>query len=213
MMKSNKDKAKSLQTYYAGTTDARAEKISEILDELEILKLKFPNRTKLSEYVAKRLGKEEGSPVSSSTIRRNSKYNDILIGYLLRICPETIVNKVDNAIDSSLMQRHLRKQLEEKDQKIAELTREVGKAEALLEKRLELEYAEKSAAQIPLVEQIKRSEETDASLFEVLYKSLVRLEVVDIRVKEGVVYDWEEDKPIMIKTKFPKFFKWLATKV
>lgn len=90
---SNKDKAKSLQAYYSETTDARAERISKILMELIPLKVKFPNRTKLSEYVAKKLSEEEGQPVASSTIRRNKKYDDILINYLVKVSPETVAHK------------------------------------------------------------------------------------------------------------------------
>lgn len=93
MKVSNRDKAKSLQAYYSETTDARAEKISKILIELIPLKVKFPNRTKLSEYIAKKLSEEEGQPVASSTIRRNKKYDKILIDYLVKISPETVAKK------------------------------------------------------------------------------------------------------------------------
>ena len=60
----------------------------------------------------------------------------------------------------------------------------------------------------------KANNETDESLFEELYSAFMKLDgVVEIKPKEGVVYDWEEDRPIMTNTSFPKFFKWLGTKV
>ena len=210
-----KNKARALRAYYTATTEARSDKITKILEGIERLKLPFPNRTKLSEYVAERLGEEEGSPVSSSTIRRNEKYNDLLIKYLLSICPGAIPNRVDNAIGSSLAQRRLRKENEDKSRKIEELKERVAELEALLGKRLELEYAEKYASQVTRVEKIeKANNETDESLFEELYSAFMKLDgVVEIKPKEGVVYDWEEDRPIMTNTSFPKFFKWLGTKV
>tara|TARA_B100000780_G_C21124623_1_gene455915 strand:- start:2853 stop:3500 length:648 start_codon:yes stop_codon:yes gene_type:complete len=210
-----KNKARALRAYYTATTEARSDKITKILEGIERLKLPFPNRTKLSEYVAERLGEEEGSPVSSSTIRRNEKYNDLLIKYLLSVCPGAIPNRVDNAIGSSLAQRRLRKENEDKSRKIEELKERVAELEALLGKRLELEYAEKYASQVTRVEKIeKANNETDESLFEELYSAFMKLDgVVEIKPKEGVVYDWEEDRPIMTNTSFPKFFKWLGTKV
>ena len=210
-----KNKARALRAYYTATTEARSDKITKILEGIERLKLPFPNRTKLSEYVAERLGEEEGSPVSSSTIRRNEKYNDLLIKYLLSVCPVAIPNRVDNAIGSSLAQRRLRKENEDKSRKIEELKERVAELEALLGKRLELEYAEKYASQVTRVEKIeKANNETDESLFEELYSAFMKLDgVVEIKPKEGVVYDWEEDRPIMTNTSFPKFFKWLGTKV
>ena len=164
-----KNKARALRAYYTATTEARSDKITKILEGIERLKLPFPNRTKLSEYVAERLGEEEGSPVSSSTIRRNEKYNDLLIKYLLSVCPGAIPNRVDNAIGSSLAQRRLRKENEDKSRKIEELKERVAELEALLGKRLELEYAEKYASQVTRVEKIeKANNETDESLFEEL---------------------------------------------
>ena len=121
-----KNKARALRAYYTATTEARSDKITKILEGIERLKLPFPNRTKLSEYVAERLGEEEGSPVSSSTIRRNEKYNDLLIKYLLSVCPGAIPNRVDNAIGSSLAQRRLRKENEDKSRKIEELKERVA---------------------------------------------------------------------------------------
>ncbi|MGL6288976.1 MULTISPECIES: hypothetical protein [Aeromonas] len=214
MKTSNKDKAKSLQAYYSETTDARAERISKILMELIPLKVKFPNRTKLSEYVAKKLSEEEGQPVASSTIRRNKKYDDILIKYLVKVSPETVAHKKDLAIEFNIVQRSLQKQIEEKELIIKELTRKLNEADALLEKRLALEYSEKYSIQKSRVEKIEVSGgETYEDLFNELYKLILKLEYIKFELKDGVIYDWESDEAIISKSKFPKFFKWLAKKI
>lgn len=214
MNMSSKDKAKALQDYYSKMTSARVDKITLILLELEQHQIKFKNRTKLSEYVAENLGKLEGSPVSSSTIRRNEKYNALLVQHLMKVNPKALTNNVDAAIVSSLAQHDLKMQLKQKDQKIEVLKNELQKVEALLTKRLELEYVEKQKVNASRLEQISRpNEEADELIFEQLYRAFVRLEVVDIKAEEGVVYDWEFDKPLMLRTQFPKFFRWLNTKI
>ena len=214
MKNSNREKAKSLKAYYSETTDLRADRITNILSTLERLKLKFPNRTKLSEYVAERLSKEENAPVSSSTIRRNAKYNDLLMNYLINICPESIKTKGDGHIDNILAQRTLRKEIEEKDRTILDLQSKLHEADSLLEKRVKLEYLEKFSSDKSRIDKIITfKEESDASLYEMFYKTLIRLEVMKFDIASGTIYDWENDEMLMNKEKFPKFFKWLSTRI
>ncbi|HIF9276599.1 TPA: hypothetical protein ACX6QU_000254 [Photobacterium damselae] len=211
---SNKDKAKALQDYYSRMTSARVDKITQILLELEQLQVKFRNRTKLSEYVAENLGKLEGLPVSSSTIRRNEKYNALLIKHLMKVNPKAISNSIDTSIGSSLAQRDLKMELKQKDKKIQILKNELQKVETLLTKRLELEYVEKQKIDALQLERISRSnEEANELIFEQLYSAFIRLEVIDIKAEEGMIYDWEFDKPLMLRTQYPKFFRWLNTKI
>ena len=211
---SSKEKAKYLAKYYANATDARATQISAFIKEIERLKLNFPNMTKLSDYIAIRLAEAEGSPVSGSTIRRNEKYKSLLIEHLLRVSPEKVNTKVDKNIQASLHARYLRIELQQKNQQIATLQERLNETETLLSKRLALEYAENMATNRPRIEEIRTSnEETDESLFEVLYSALLEIGNIEFNADKGNVYDEAEQRVLMTRVKFPKFFKWLATKV
>ena len=42
---------------------------------------------------------------------------------------------------------------------------------------------------------------------------ILKLEYIKFELKDGVIYDWESDEAIISKSKFPKFFKWLAKKI
>lgn len=55
--------------------------------------------------------------------------------------------------------------------------------------------------------------ESDEDLFNELYKLILKLKYITFEIKDGVIYDWENDEAIISKSKFPKFFKWLANKV
>lgn len=211
---SNKDKAKALAAYYANQTDLRSQKIKEIISQTENLKLQFPNRTKLSEYVAIRLGEMENSKVSASTIRRNENYNSHLINYFLRVNPEKVRNKVDNLIDTNLIARDLRKQISEQQREINELKIISNEAQDLLEKRLGLEYLEKQSTRTALTDKIKLSnEESDESVFELLYKYMNLIGSMEFNVKNGYILDDAENEVVMNRDKFPKFFKWLEKKI
>lgn len=213
-IKKNRYKAKSLQAYYSERTSARAEKISKILINLIPLKVKFPNRTKLSEFVAKKLSEEEGYPVASSTIRRNKKYNNILINYLIKVSPETVCHKKDLAIEHNIINRNLQKKIEERDVIIKELTNKLNDADTLLEKRLTHEYTEKYITEKSRVEKIEISRgESYEDLFNELYNLIIRIEFIEFKLKDGLIYDWENDTSLISKSKFPKFFKWLARKL
>lgn len=214
MTTSNYKKAEALVAFHEKHTQSRCEKIQHIIRKIEKLRIEFPSRTRLSEYVAMELSESEGAPVSATTIRRNDLYNGILIDYLLRVSPDKVRGKIDKSIEASVYARQLQKTIEEKDKKISELETKLNETEVLLGKRLELEYAEKFDAQKSKVEKIVRNKkESFESLFEIIYSLLIELGSVEFNAEKGYVMDEAEDNVIMTRNNFPEFFSWLKNKI
>ncbi|WP_415233150.1 hypothetical protein [Rheinheimera aquimaris] len=214
MTTSNQKKAKALVEFHKKNKDARYQKIKQIINKVEKLRMEFPNRTTLSEYIAIELSELESKPVSATTIRRNDTYNGLLVDYLLKVSPEKVKNKIDNSIESSIYARQLQKQVEEKDRQISELKSKLNDSEMLLEKRVKLEYLEKFTANKSKVEQISyANQESFDSLFEMIYSLLSKLGSIEFNVEKGYVHDEAEDKVIMTRKNYPEFFNWLKKKI
>ncbi|NOI15835.1 hypothetical protein [Vibrio hepatarius] len=213
-MKEKKSREEYLEEYRSQRTKSRVDSIEAILEDIKSERVGFRNMTHLSEYIAKRLSVIEGCNVASSTIRRNDNYRSLMYEYFYEIAPSKLPSSKDISIEASIKIRQLNVQLTEAKNKVAKLTTELQAANDLLSKRLTLEYVESAKSSAGRREKVCSSnEESDEDLFKIIHYFLREELVAEFNLDDGYIYDAAEEEVIMTKKDFPKFFKWLATKV
>ncbi|WP_095498390.1 hypothetical protein [Paraferrimonas haliotis] len=192
----------------------RTNEIDEILKGFKSLNLEFKNITKLSESIATKLSHIEDAPVAPSTIRRNPIYREKLDDFMRVVCPANYTNANDRNISKDIQIRELQLQLSKAKKKSNDLVKENKDIKRLLSLRIALEHKNTEALLADSIEQITTSEdESEEDIFEIVFELMKELGSMDINVSQGYVNDIAEDRVIMNRRKFPKFFRWLKTRI
>ena len=206
MYKSRKATALSLQKEQ-DVLD-RANRIREIISGLETGKAKFKNITALSKHVASVLAKQEGSPCSPVTLRRNEVYRAQLEAF----CKDGGVQKMSHRSDSEIISLQLKirdlgienRNIVEENKNLVSVIASLKESELLLEHQSILEAVD----QVQLVGELYTDKE--AQLYSIIMQLMKIADGIEIDSALGVVTDAVGEREVFNRSQIPGFFDWYS---